>query len=114
MVKIIDFKNIKTETGDGFNMLIVQGGLEPILSKTTGRTYLTMRKAYVSTTFDIATCKSLIGSDLQGNIHKVKCEPYSYVVPESGEEIILSHNWQYIDDDLINATNQIIDEEKVN
>lgn len=114
MVKIIDFKKIETELGSGFNMLIVQGGLEPIISKTSGRTYLTMRKAYVSTTFDESTCKSLIGMELQGSIHKVKCEPYSYTVPESGEEMVLNYNWQYVDDDLINANKQIIDEEIVN
>lgn len=114
MVKIIDFKTLEPESGKSFNMLIVQGGLEPMLSKTTGRTYLTMRKAFVSTTFDASTCKSLIGMDLQGSIHKVECEPYNYIVPESGEELILNYNWQYVDDDLINANKQIIDEEIVN
>ncbi|QKJ63343.1 hypothetical protein [Flavobacterium sp. M31R6] len=114
MVKIFDVKTFTTETGKVLSMLIVQGGLEPLVSNKTGKIYLTMRKANISTTFDEATCKSLVGTELPGNIEKVACEPYEYIVKETGEILTLKHNWQYIDEDLMNAHSQVIKKELVN
>lgn len=114
MVRITDYKNLKKEEGKDFNMLVVQGGIEPLLSKKTGRIYFTMRKANVTTTFDEATCKSLIGTELQGTVEKRLCEPYEYTVVETGEVLMLTHNWQYIDQDVMNADVQIINKELVN
>ena len=114
MVRITDYKNVKKEGRKEFNMLIVQGGIESLVSKKTGRIYFTMRKANVSTTFDETTCKSLIGSELPGTIEKINCDPYEYTVEETGEVLTLTHNWQYIDPDIINADIQIINEELVN
>lgn len=114
MVTIIDLKTIITEEGKAISMLVVQGGLEPLVSNKTGRIYLTMRKANISTTFDEATCKSLIGTELPGNVQKVACEPYEYTVKETGEIITLNYNWQYIDEALMNAHSQVIKKELVN
>ncbi|MDQ8011394.1 MAG: hypothetical protein REI96_03010 [Flavobacterium nitrogenifigens] len=114
MVRITDYKNVKKEDGKDFNMLIVQGGIESLVSKKTGRIYFTMRKANVTTTFDETTCKSLIGTELPGTIQKINCEPYEYTVEDTGEVLTLTHNWQYIDPDVINADIQIIKEELVN
>jgi hypothetical protein len=114
MVRIIDFKNIKQKNGIEFNLLVVQGGIEPLVSKTTGRIYFTMRKANVSTTFDAATCKTLMGTDLPGSIEKTDCDPYEYAVPETGEILTLKHSWRYVDNDVINAGAQVINEEMVN
>jgi hypothetical protein len=114
MVKIIDVKTIKTEVGKEFNMLVVQGGLEPLVSNKTGKIYFTMRKANVSTTFDAACCKSLVGTELPGKVEKVECEPYEYTVKETGEIMMLKHNWQYVDEDFMNASSQVIDKEFVN
>ena len=113
MVKIVDFKLIQTEDKKNFCQLIVQGGLEPVQNKTTGRIYFTMRRASVTTTFDAEACMSLVGSELPGTIYKVPCEPYDYTVKESGEVISLDYNWQYIDEDLVNAQEQIIDKKLV-
>lgn len=113
MVKIIDVKTITTETGKAFSMLVVQGGLEPLVSNKTGKIYLTMRKANVPTTFDAITCNSLIGTELPGKVEKVACEPYEYTVKETGEIMTLKHNWQYKDDDYVNANSQVIDKELV-
>jgi hypothetical protein len=114
MVRIIDVKTISTETGKAFNMLVVQGGIEPLVSNKTGKIYLTARKANISTTFDAITCKTLIGTELPGKVEKVVCEPYEYTVKETGEILTLKHNWQYIDEDLMNAHSQVISTELVN
>lgn len=114
MVRITDYKNVKKEGGKDFNMLVVQGGIESLVSKKTGRIYFTLRKANVTTTFDEATCKSLIGTELQGTVEKRLCKPYEYTVVETGEVLMLTHNWQYIDQDVMNADVQIINKELVN
>jgi hypothetical protein len=41
-----------------------------------------------------------IGIELQGSIEKVICEP-DYTVKETGEIITLTHNWQYVDPDIV-------------
>ena len=114
MVKIIGTKVMQRKNGEQFSMLVVQGGLEPILSKKTGKIYFTMRTANVSTTMDNTTCLTLVGTELPGSVEKRNCEPYQYFVQETGELLILTHNWQYVDEEFVNANSQMINDEKVN
>ena len=41
MVTIVDYKEFQKENGEKFYSLVVQGGVEAIKSKESGRTYLT-------------------------------------------------------------------------
>jgi predicted choloylglycine hydrolase len=70
VARIIDYKTIRTETGKEFNLLVAQGVIDPLVSAKTGRIYLTMRKANVSTAFNEVSCKSLIGTKLKESIEK--------------------------------------------
>lgn len=114
MVKIIGVKTITTENGKEFSMLVIQGEIEPLVSNKTGKIYLTMRTANLPTTFDVEASRTLIGRELPGRVAKVECEPYEYIVKETGEILILKHNWQYIDDDLIKTHEQVISQALVN
>ncbi|WP_046755223.1 hypothetical protein [Kordia jejudonensis] len=96
MVRIIGFKQREKEDGTPFFILELQGGVEMSLSKETGQFYATAKKAYVTSTFDEKTCKALIGSEMQGNIVKKEVEPYTYVVKETGEELVLTHRWVFV------------------
>jgi hypothetical protein len=96
-VKIIDYKQRITDAGKAFFALILQGGIEIITSKT-GKQYITIRKVNLPTTFDELTCQSLVGQDLPGSINKVICDPYEYTIPETGEVVILTHRYEYIQD----------------
>ena len=51
MVRIINYKTRQKEDGTDFYLLEVQGGIEMVLSKTSGQYYATAKKARVSTTF---------------------------------------------------------------
>jgi hypothetical protein len=95
MVTVTNYKKSQQESGKDFFSLELQGGIEPVLSKSTGRFYLTMRSCYVSTTFDEHTCMELIGKSLPGRVNKVPCEPYEYTMKDSGEVIMLEHRWEY-------------------
>lgn len=99
MVRIVNYKERQKDDGTMFYVLEIQGGLEMVQSKETGSFYATVKKAYVSSTFDEQTCKALIGSEMPGKIIKEECEPYDYVVKETGEEIILYHRWVYAPED---------------
>lgn len=111
MVKIVDYKAFKKESGETFFALIVQGGIEAIISKVTGRTYLTAKKALVSCTFDQSTCEGLLGTNLDGRITKIEVEPYTYVVEETGEEIERNHRYVYMSDEEAVMNEHVVHEE---
>lgn len=100
MVKIIDFKMMESEEGKPFFMLILQGGVEMIKSKATGRFYATARTTSVTSTFDENTCMQLIGEQMPGNIKKVECEEYDYTMKETGETIKLTHRYEYVPEEV--------------
>lgn len=100
MVTIKNYKTITKDDGEKFYALILEGGIEPVLSQKTGRTYFTARTATVPTTFGEETCKSAIGTQFLGVIKKVECEPYEYTLQNTEETIELSHRWEYVDDNL--------------
>ena len=52
------------------------------------------------TTFDEATCKSLVGSEFPGKVEKIKTELYSYTIKDTGEVIILEHRYIYLSEDV--------------
>lgn len=98
MVTISDYKACQNSAGETFFALVLQGGIELVKSKTTGKMYATAKKATITSTFDEATCKTLIGTKLKGSIIKAPCEAYNYTVPEIGEAIQLSHTYQFSDE----------------
>jgi len=100
MVKIIDFKEMENEAGEKFCTLILQGGVEMVKSKSTGKFYATARTSSVISTFDAHTCNQLIGEQMPGNIKKVDCEEYDYTVKESGEVIKLTHRYEYVPEEV--------------
>jgi hypothetical protein len=100
MVTIIDFKERQTEEGKVFFVLEAQGGIEMIQSKVTGNFYATAKKAFIPATFDEVTCKALIGTQMQGQIIKEECDPYEYINKESGEVIMMSHRYVYVQETL--------------
>jgi hypothetical protein len=99
MVKIVGLKTFERKDGSEFCALIVQGGIEAVKSKETGKTYFTARKVNVSCTFDEEMCESLIGSDFPGSIQKVEVEAYEYAIPETGEMVTLTHSYEYVSEE---------------
>ena len=96
MVRIINYKERQREDGTEFYVLELQGGIEMVKSKETGNFYATAKRAFIPSTFDEQVCTGLIGTEMPGNIIKEDCEPFEYVVKETGEEITLSHRWVYV------------------
>jgi hypothetical protein len=95
MVTISGYAERENADGKKFYALILQGGLEMVLSEESGRYYATAKQASVTSTFDEATCKALIGSKLPGKIARIQCDPYEYTIKETGEVITKSTRWTY-------------------
>jgi hypothetical protein len=96
MVTIIDYSKRKNSEGEEFFLLVLQGGVEMVKSNETGRYYATARQCKIPSTFDENTCKNLIGEQMPGSIQKVKCEPYEYAIPDTGELIELDFHWTFV------------------
>ncbi|WP_179009618.1 hypothetical protein [Winogradskyella forsetii] len=96
MVQIVNFNERESDDGSTFFALTIQGGVELVKSKETGNFYATIRKTSIPSTFDEATCKALVGSEVPGEIVKKPCKPYSYTIKETGEIVELSHRYEYV------------------
>lgn len=96
MVRISDYKLRESLEGKSFFALILQGGVE-IVKSATGSSYATIKTASMPSTFDEATCKSLVGMEMPGRIDKVETDPYEYTIQETGEVILLSHRYEYVE-----------------
>ena len=97
MVRIINYLKRQSEEKDFF-VLELQGGIEMVKSQSTGKFYVTAKKAFISSTFDEETCKAIIGTEMEGSIVKTTCEPFEYTVKETGEIIVLNHKYVYMPD----------------
>ena len=95
MVTIVDYKLRSNKVGEEFYALMLEGDIELVKSATTGNFYATARRTSITSTFNEATCKSLIGKQLPGTIKKVECEPYEYVDQDTGELVELNHRYVY-------------------
>jgi len=96
MVTIIGLEKRKNRVkNEEFNVLVIQGEIEVVLSKTTGRPYLTARKTSIPCTFDEKLAQNLIGHSLPGGIERKECEPYQFLIPGTKKAITLNHTFQY-------------------
>lgn len=95
MVTIIGFEKRKNKKKDEFNVLILQGDVETIISKETGKPYLTARKTSIPCTFDDIMAKTMVGKDLPGEILKMDCEEYEFTIPSTGKKIKLAYTYVY-------------------
>ena len=99
MVTVSSYVVRHNEDGDSFVVLVLQGDLEMIQSRNSGNFYATAKKCTISSTFSEQMAATLIGKQLPGKIIKEECDPYDFVVPETGESIMLEHRWTYVPDD---------------
>lgn len=113
MVQITEYKTYQREDGESFHVLVVQGGVEAVKSKETGRTYLTAKTTRVPCTFDEQTCQSLIGTTLPGSIRRVEVEPYEFTIADTGEIIERTHRYEYISEEEAIVQDNVLEREEV-
>ena len=94
-VTIEGYRLAQNQEGEEFVLLTLMGDVEMIQSSQTGRFYATAKKTRITSTFTPEVAKTLIGKQIPGKIVRVDCDPYSYVIEDTGEEITLSHRWDF-------------------
>ena len=80
MVTVKNYVLRESKEGKGFISLELQGDLEMVQSMETGKFYATVRTCNVSSTFDEATAKTMIGKQMPGSIKRVQTETYEYIL----------------------------------
>lgn len=95
---MVTVKNYHLRKGDyeNFISLELEGDIEMVQSSNTGRFYATVRKCFISSTFDEETARKMVGRELPGNIIRKECDPYDFVIEETGETIQLGYRYDYI------------------
>lgn len=107
MVTIINACKRKKD-GKSFMVLQIQGGVEMVQNATTGRFYATAKKCFIPCTFDELTAQSLIGTQINGCISRIDCDPYQYTVPSTGEIITLAHTYSYSPEETHAKSNTVM------
>lgn len=113
MVQIVGYHSYQKENGEVFHSLELQGGIESVKSKETGKNYFTARTTRVPCTFNEQTCKALIGSQMSGTIKKTQVDPYEFTDKETGEIITMSHRYEYLTDEESIIENNVLKDELV-
>ncbi len=93
---MVTIKNYHVRQGENetYISLELEGDIEMVQSANTGRFYATVRKCFISSTFDENTAKFMLGRQIPGNITRVEAEPYDYTL-ETGEVIQLAYRYGY-------------------
>lgn len=96
MVKVTGYQKRNSKEGNGYFVLELQADeLELIVSQKTGKHYATVKKCWMSCTFDEIVCNMMIGKSLPGSIKKEACEAFSFIDEDSGEEITMTYRNVY-------------------
>lgn len=96
MVTVTSFQARTSIEGKSYIALELQSDdLEFVVSKITGKHYVTVRKCWISSTFNEIIAQKMLGKQMQGSIIKQECEPYEFTIPETGEVITRQHRYEY-------------------
>ena len=88
MVTVIGYKVATNKNGDQYFALKIIGPIEMVQSATTGKIIATVRKTVIPATFKEDVAKLMIGSQLEGTIVRVPCDPLSTLI----EPLVMSMN----------------------
>ncbi len=80
--------------GGEFVSLTLIGALEVIVSERTGRMYATTRKVSMPSTLDVNVAAMMVGTQLDGDIVRVPCDPYEYKT-KNGDVLSLAYRYAY-------------------
>ena len=95
MVTVIGYKVATNKNGEQYIALKIIGPIEMVQSATTGKFIATVRKTVIPATFNEDVAKLMIGSQLEGTIVRVPCDPYEYTNRTTGDVYELAYNYVY-------------------
>jgi hypothetical protein len=95
MVQITNALERVKKDGSSFAVLEISGNAEMVLSQTTQKWYVTLRKCTIPFTGSLEVAKMLIGQKIDGEIVKVIVAPYDFINQRTGEVMKLQHSYAY-------------------
>jgi hypothetical protein len=102
MVQIIGFEKKKNEkTKASYSILILAGDPEVMISKTSGRPYISARKTTIPCALEENQAQALIGKELPGSIERVSVTPFQLTLA-SGKKVKISSAFQYMPPEMVN------------
>jgi hypothetical protein len=102
MVQIIAFeKKENTRTKQNYSVLVLQGEPEVLISKSSGRPYISARKTTIPCALEENQAQALIGKELPGSIERVSCTPFE-VKLATGKKVKISTAYQFLPSEAVN------------
>jgi hypothetical protein len=102
MVQIISFeKKENSRTKETYSVLVLQGEPEILISKSSGRPYISARKTTIPCALNENQAQALIGKELPGSIERVSCTPFE-VKLATGKKVKISTAFQYLPPETAN------------
>jgi hypothetical protein len=96
MVQIVGFEKKQNEkTKESYSVLILSGDPEVLISKSSGRPYISARKTTIPVALDEKQAQALIGKELPGTIERVSCTPFQ-VKLATGKKVTIATAFQYM------------------
>lgn len=96
MVQIIAFeKKENSRTKQNFSVLVLQGEPEVLISKSSGRPYISARKTTIPCALEENQALLLVGKELPGSIERVSCTPFE-VKLATGKKVKITSAFQYL------------------
>jgi hypothetical protein len=96
MVTVTSYQKRKNaETGEEFFTLDLESSSVELVRSKSGRMYATKRTCSIGCTFNEESCKALVGTTLNGEIHKTEVQPYEVIDKNTGEVRISEHRYEF-------------------
>ena len=94
MVQIVAFqKKENSRTKESYSVLVLQGEPEVLISKSSGRPYISAKKTTIPCALKENQAQALIGKDLPGTIERVSVTPFQLTLA-SGKKVKISSAFQ--------------------
>src|SRR5450759_1025234 len=102
MVQIIAFeKKENSRTKETYSVLVLQGEPEVLISKSSGRPYISAKKTTIPCALEEKQAQALIGKELPGSISRVACTPFELKLA-TGKKVKISTAFQYLPPETVN------------
>ena len=102
MGQIIAFeKKENARTKQNYSVLVLQSEPEVMISKSSGRPYISVRRTSIPCALEENQAQALIGKELPGSIERVSCTPFE-VKLANGKKVKIATAFQFLPAKTVN------------
>jgi len=101
MVQIIGFEKKQSKSKESYAVLILAAEPEVMISKSSGRPYISAKKTTIPCALEENQAQALIGKELPGSIERVACTPFE-VKLANGKKVKIATAFQFLPAETVN------------